>query len=826
MHCFSPLGRLLWSLLLVVSVHAGTGIAAEESPSFSGRYPHLAAFNSSGECGIGAVAPWADRLWLITYAPHAPSGSDDKLYEIDAELNMVVRPESIGGTPASRMIHRESNQLFIGPYVIDADRNVRAIPYSKMFGRHTATARHLTDPAHKVLQLDMEGLLYEVDVKTLDVNLLFRRAMPGWHAKGGYTSQGRFVMANNGEHAAGSVDRFKPFQYQVDPAHTSPEDAGVLAEWDGNQWRLIRRRQFTEVTGPGGIYGPPSETSPLWAMGWDKRSLMLMLLDGGQWYEFRLPKADYSYNGHHGWHTEWPRIREVVPAEGDRPAKFLANMHGGWFDFPPTFCAENTAGLKPIGSYLKITGDVARFNDRIVFGCDDAAKSHFLPGLGLHHDMDLGGQSNSNLWFTTWEDLHDKGQPAGWGGWWMGDDVAKDQPSVPFLFGGYSQRILHLSHRADEAVTFTLETSEGRGDWQPLATITIPAKGYAYKIFPADAPGQWVRARLDRDAAGVTAYFHYGPSQGVAADAKMFAPLAEVDKPAAHSAAVLRGRGGNLRTLQVLATNIDAAGKASEPRLYEVGADMKMASVDDPKQMEFIREKVASRGPEYTIDGNSVLVIEGKNRFRLPIGHADVKTQTAAGFTRTVRELVTERAVLLAAGTVYMLPRGNSGGVRALKPVATHNKGIFDLCSWRGMLVLSGVRDDAPVDASDHLVCSDDGKVKLWFGDIDDLWKLGKPTGTGGPWSESAVKAGQPSDPYLMTGYDRKVLTLRHSGDKPVVITVEVDVTAEGRFVEYARFEVKPNEPFTHVFPEGFAAHWVRLTADRDTTATATFVYE
>ena len=88
------------------------------------------------------------------------------------------------------------------------------------------------------------------------------------------------------------------------------------------------------------------------------------------------------------------------------------------------------------------------------------------------------------------------------------------------------------------------------------------------------------------------------------------------------------------------------------------------------------------------------------------------------------------------------------------------------------------------------------------------------------------MKAGQPSDPYLMTGYDRKVLTLRHSGDKPVIVTVEVDVTAEGRFVEYARFEVKPNEPFTHVFPEGFAAHWVRLTADRDTTATATFVYE
>jgi hypothetical protein len=28
-----------------------------------------------------------------------------------------------------------------------------------------------------------------------------------------------------------------------------------------------------------------------------------------------------------------------------------------------------------------------------------------------------------------------------------------------------------------------------------------------------------------------------------------------------------------------------------------------------------------------------------------------------------------------------------------------------------------------------------------------------------------------------------------------------------------------------HVFPEGFSAHWVRLTADPDCTATAEFIY-
>ena len=52
----------------------------------SGIYPHLAMFNEEAECGTGAVVPWADRLWVVTYAPHMPKGSTDKLYEITPDL--------------------------------------------------------------------------------------------------------------------------------------------------------------------------------------------------------------------------------------------------------------------------------------------------------------------------------------------------------------------------------------------------------------------------------------------------------------------------------------------------------------------------------------------------------------------------------------------------------------------------------------------------------------------------------------------------------------------------------------------------------------------
>jgi hypothetical protein len=79
-----------------------------------------------------------------------------------------------------------------------------------MFGRLTANARHLFDPAGKIYYATMEEGLYEVDVKTLAATELWadeqvkkgRHAeLPGYHGKGLYSGQGRVIYANNGDHA-------------------------------------------------------------------------------------------------------------------------------------------------------------------------------------------------------------------------------------------------------------------------------------------------------------------------------------------------------------------------------------------------------------------------------------------------------------------------------------------------------------------------------------------------------------------------------------------------------------------------------------------------
>ena len=108
----------------------------------SGVYPHLTTYSQSRkdgsffksrheECGIGAVIPWAEKLWMVTYAPHKPRGSDHKLYSIDKDLTMTIHAESVGGTPAARMIHAESEQLFIAHYAIDKEGNIRVIDPQK-----------------------------------------------------------------------------------------------------------------------------------------------------------------------------------------------------------------------------------------------------------------------------------------------------------------------------------------------------------------------------------------------------------------------------------------------------------------------------------------------------------------------------------------------------------------------------------------------------------------------------------------------------------------------------------------------------------------------
>ncbi|GAA4410744.1 hypothetical protein GCM10023187_35720 [Nibrella viscosa] len=800
-----------------------------KKPSYSGIYPHLAMYNNEGECGTGAVVPWAGKLWVVTYGPHLPFGSSDKLYEITPDLRQIVRPESIGGTPANRMIHPESNQLFIGPYAIDSKGQVRAIPYKTMPGRHTGNARHLTDPANKLYYGTMEEGFYEVDVNTLTPTLLYEdgnvkqkkgadesnnqhgELLPGAHGKGLYSGQGVMVYANNGESGPKALEQFDI-------------DAGSLSEWDGKNWTVVRRNQFVEVTGPGGIYGNKNpDTDPIWTTGWDHKSVLLGVRNKQTgWHFFRLPKASHSYDGAHGWNTEWPRIRDVgTTAKPD----YLMTMHGMFWRFPEQFTATNTAGIRPRSAYLKVIGDYTRWNDQLVFGCDDSAQREFLNKRKAKGSIEGPGQSNSNLWFAPLTLPDQLGPNTAEGAVWISEAVNANAPSEPFLFAGWANRSAWVQNNSDAEVVFAFEVDKtGTGTWSPLQTATVGAKQVQQIAFAANTPGEWIRIKTNRPA-NVSAHFSYAANDTRSTQTSpMFTGLSNVGSPKTV-AGMLYGLGDNRRALGLAAMTYNGS-QPTDVGYYELNDALQLVRKEDPATHAFIKSKFIIPQQVVMIDNASVLVVDGKGRrWRLPLGNKAYTDLTNGASLRICREVATERDLFNCHGTFYELPAENADGYAKIRPIASHTLRINDYASYRGLLLLTGI-DLASAPKNEHIIVSDDKKAAVWAGVIDDLWKLGKPTGQGGPWKNTQIKAGEFSDPYLIGFYDQRSLQLSHKAIKAVTFTLEADPVGTGVWMPYKTITVKPGQTTQFTFPRDFQARWIRFKANENCEATAQLRYE
>src|SRR5690606_18865439 len=232
----------------------------------------------------------------------------------------------------------------------------------------------------------------------------------------------------------------------------------------------------------------------------------------------------------------------------------------------------------------------------------------------------------------------------------------------------------------------------------------------------------------------------------------------------------------------------------------------------------FIREKFAIPKDVVTIDQASALIVDDKGRrWRLPLGSDAFSDYTRNNLLRICREVATERDLLSLLGTFYELPAENADGFAKIRPISSHQLVVHDYASYRGLLVMSGIGEGAD---NEHIIRSEDGLAQVWVGAIDDLWKLGKPVGRGGPWKDADVQKNVPSDPYLIGFYDKKKLELSHDGDVPVTFKIQVEPVGHGPWMTYKEVEVKPGETYRHVFPESFQSRWIRFESNQDCRAT------
>jgi len=343
--------------------------------------------------------------------------------------------------------------------------------------------------------------------------------------------------------------------------------------------------------------------------------------------------------------------------------------------------------------------------------------------------------------------------------------------------------------------------------------------------FNKEEKGEWIRVTQDRGAVSTVHFCYNDIELRSPSPDPIFRGLAGAWQEDDVLGGLLYGLGNEQRSLGMAAASFESTGM-EQTGYYELNKEMQLVPVNNPENHQFILDKFQIPKQVVSVEASSVLVVDDQERrWRLPLGMNDFTRLTDSSLLRISREVATERDLLSCHGTFYELPAENADGFAKIRPISSHPYRIHDYASYRGLLVMTGI-EPGQVMGNPHIFSSDDGKAAVWAGVIDDLWKLGKPQGRGGPWFNTPVSPGQTSDPYLIGFYDIKTLELSHSSFLPVSFRIEVDPVGNGPWMNYMTVVVPPGESYVHLFPEHFQARWIRFRSEQETIATAWLEYK
>lgn len=424
-----------------------------------------------------------------------------------------------------------------------------------------------------------------------------------------------------------------------------------------------------------------------------------------------------------------------------------------------------------------------------------------------------------NLWFITYV-AHKKGSGAGTGLFFIDDDLSM-QKHTESVVGTYANRMIH-SATSQLIIGPHLIDVEGKvRTVRELVDIRITATtkhlfdpdnmvyilGMEGELYELNV--KTLKVKFITDVTRELAMVQYGQ--------KYYA------QP--HFKAAFCGQ-GRLIVANNTRNEDDYAGLIEHGRLAEW--DGHNWTVIDTAQYNEVMGRTSIGSAIFATGADNASAIfyvlhEGKwLKYRLPRG-TQTQDHTVTTEWPRIREVESERWLMDAAGIFYELPAMQyAGRVWGVRPICTHLRIIGDFCSWNGLLVLAG---DQTTPINDTNAYVGQPQANLWFGKTDDLWGFGRPKGWGGPWHRTAVTAGVPSDPFLMTGFEHKCVHLIHNLKRPVSFGIEVDALGDGDYHLLTEVEVPEGGYRVYCFEEGFSAHWVRFVSSDTCTASAQLAY-
>ena len=227
---------------------------------------------------------------------------------------------------------------------------------------------------------------------------------------------------------------------------------------------------------------PEKLSPPKHAIEVDAASVIYVDEKGKRW---RLPKSKQDVEG--------CRVAREVSTERD-----LLLAHGTFYELPSNN-AGGIAMVRPVSTHNLPIRDFCSWRGLTVLSG--------LPEMSLPAGTFVG--SEERLWLGASDDLWQFGKAVGDGGPWMNTAVAAGVASDPYLFTGYDQKVMQLSHQGAGPLAVRVEVDlSGNGDWVGYRTFTVArGKGVEHR-FPAGFNAYWIRT-VAMEAGTVSAQLSY-----------------------------------------------------------------------------------------------------------------------------------------------------------------------------------------------------------------------------------------------------------------------------------------------------------------------------